>query len=69
MIAVKAAPGSFALGRNSPKMRKCALDEIGKNSVNPCNSPRKSASSKLTKFLVISDALAFLAFRIRLRIQ
>jgi hypothetical protein len=35
VMAVKVAPGSVADGRNSPTMRKCALDEIGKNSVRP----------------------------------
>ena len=29
VIAVKVAPGSLALGKNSPARRRCALDEIG----------------------------------------
>ena len=35
VIAVKAAPGSCAPGRNSPRMRRCALDDTGRNSVSP----------------------------------
>ncbi len=49
VIAVKVAPGSVALGRNSPTMRKWALDEIGRNSVRPWMRPRKSASSRDTR--------------------
>ena len=39
-------PGSCALGRNSPRMRRCALDETGRNSVRPWTSPRMMASRR-----------------------
>ena len=45
--AVKAAPGSCAFGRNSPRIRRCALEEIGRNSVRPCTRQRMIASSTL----------------------
>ena len=45
VIAVKVAPGSLALGKNSPARRRCALEEIGRNSVRPCSNPRKRASN------------------------
>lgn len=47
VIAVKAAPGSLALGKNSPTILKCALEEIGKNSVRPWTKPRNTASKNL----------------------
>jgi hypothetical protein len=47
VIAVNVAPGSCADGRNSPAIRRWALDEIGRNSVNPWMRPRMIASMKL----------------------
>lgn len=46
MIAVKVAPGSAARSLNMPAIRRCALEDIGKNSVKPCRIPRKIASNK-----------------------
>jgi hypothetical protein len=45
VMAVKVAPGSVADGRNSPTMRRCALEEMGRNSVSPWIRPRKIASN------------------------
>src|SRR4029079_6762011 len=47
-MALKAAPGTCPIGRNSPRIRRCALDEIGRNSVRPCTRPRMIASMKST---------------------
>ncbi len=44
VMAVKVAPGSSAEGRNSPMIRRCALEEIGRNSVSPWTIPRMMAS-------------------------
>src|SRR5690606_16986485 len=44
VIAVNAAPGSAPPGRSSPTMRRCALEEIGRNSVSPWTRPRTTAS-------------------------
>ena len=60
VIAVKAAPGSLALGKNSPTILKCALEEIGKNSVRPWTKPRNTASKNLVMvkrfwFFVLSN--------------
>lgn len=41
VIAVKVAPGSVALGRNSPTMRRCALELIGRNSVQSLDEAQK----------------------------
>lgn len=48
VMAVKAAPGSAAPGKNSPTTRKWAEDEIGKNSVSPWTMPRMIASIQFT---------------------
>src|SRR5690606_6460824 len=45
-MAVNAAPGSTPEGRKGPRMRRCALDEIGRNSVRPCTRPSSAASSQ-----------------------
>jgi hypothetical protein len=45
IIAVNFAPGSSDIPENSPKIRMCALDEIGRNSVRPWIIPKKIASS------------------------
>src|SRR5690606_34157642 len=50
VIAVKAAPGSCADGRNSPKMRRCELEAIGRNSVSPWTKPRMIASRSMGAF-------------------
>ncbi len=42
ITAVKAAPGS-SHPKNSGKIRRCALLEIGRNSVRPWRTPRKMA--------------------------
>src|SRR5215211_6584264 len=47
VIAVNAAPGS-PQPNASPTMRRCALDEIGRNSVRPCTRPRTTASIQPT---------------------
>jgi hypothetical protein len=44
-MAVNIAPGSIAFGNTSPARRKCALDEIGMNSVRPWMIPRIIASN------------------------
>src|SRR4051794_33857737 len=44
MIAVNAAPGS-SQPNAVPTMRRCALEEIGRNSVRPCTRPRTTASN------------------------
>ena len=44
-MAVKVAPGSVAPGKNKPAIRKCALDEMGRNSVKPWMSPKTIAST------------------------
>src|SRR5699024_12849877 len=48
VMAVNPAPGSAAPGKNSPTTRKCAEDEMGKNSVRPCTKPRMTASIQFT---------------------
>src|ERR671933_42729 len=45
-MAVNAAPGS-PQPRASPTTRRCALEEMGRNSVRPCTSPRTTASIQL----------------------
>ena len=47
VMAVNVAPGSECDGRNSPTMRRWALEEIGRNSVRPWTRPRMIASMKL----------------------
>src|SRR5699024_4899885 len=47
VIAVKAAPGSLD-PISSPTIRRCADDEIGKNSVRPWTRPRTIASHAFT---------------------
>ena len=37
--------GVLGAGRNSPRIRRWALDEMGRNSVSPWTNPRMSASS------------------------
>src|SRR5690606_16958258 len=58
VIAVNVAPGSVADGRNSPMMRRCALDEIGRNSVRPWTSPRMIASIRCMRVFRWVDAEA-----------
>ena len=53
VMAVNAAPGSSAAGRNMPRMRRCALDEIGRNSVSPCAIPRMMASKIMRVLSVV----------------
>src|SRR5690606_13539057 len=48
-MAVKAAPGSPPPGSRSPTMRRCALEEIGRNSVSPWTTPRMIASHHVTR--------------------
>ena len=48
VMAVNVAPGSVADGRNSPAMRRWALEEMGRNSVRPWMSPRMIASMNPT---------------------
>ena len=45
VMAVNVAPGSVAPGKNKPAIRKCALDEMGRNSVKPWMSPKTIAST------------------------
>src|SRR5690349_9492461 len=47
MIAVNAAPGSFQPAR-APTMRRCALEDTGRNSVSPWTMPRTTASNQPT---------------------
>ena len=44
VTAVKAAPGSCQPS-SCESTRMCALEEIGRNSVKPCTTPRKTASN------------------------
>ncbi len=43
VTAVKEAPGSFPV--SSPTTRRCALEEMGRNSVRPWTMPRMTAST------------------------
>jgi len=47
VIAVKAAPGSPPEGSSGPRIRRWALEEIGRNSVSPWTRPRIVASSHM----------------------
>jgi hypothetical protein len=46
VIAVNRAPGSAVVPNSSPAIRIWALEEIGRNSVNPCKAPKNIASNK-----------------------
>src|SRR5690606_35457475 len=63
VIAVNVAPGSVAEGSTSPRMRRCALDEIGRNSVRPWTRPRTSASRKSIRSACQSPGLKALPIR------
>ena len=45
VIAVNAAPGS-SQPKAAPTIRRCALEEIGRNSVSPWTTPRTTASNQ-----------------------
>jgi hypothetical protein len=51
ITAVKDAPGSF-WPNNAGRILKCALEEIGRNSVTPCTTPIAAASHQDKKFLL-----------------
>src|SRR4051812_11053270 len=57
VIAVNVAPGS-PHPVSAPTMRRCALDEIGRNSVSPCTRPRMIASRKSTRTYPTPSAVA-----------
>src|SRR5699024_5798219 len=48
VMAVNTAYGTSAPGKKHPTTRKCAEDEMGKNSVRPCTKPRMTASIQFT---------------------
>ena len=53
VIAVKVAPGSLAEGRNSPAIRRCALEEIGKKLSGPLDDAKNDRldETHVLKFL------------------
>src|SRR5690625_270554 len=63
VMAVKAAPGSAAPGKNSPTMRRCAEEEIGRNSVRPWTRPRIIASIQFTWSTLRHSGIYFLKLR------
>jgi hypothetical protein len=51
MTAVKDAPGSFCPNR-AGRILKCALEEMGRNSVIPCTTPIAAASHQDKEILL-----------------